>query len=70
MPLSMQIWNTYRNRAIGYRMNKNWDPIIPNFSWGDEGRYEFCFYGIGKHSKKKAQQILFGTSREQATGKD
>ena len=50
MPLSMQIWNTYRNRAIGYWMKKNGVPIIPNFSWGDERTYEFCFDGIEKHS--------------------
>ena len=41
MPLSMQIWNTYRNRAIGYWLEKNGVPIIPNFLWGDERTYEF-----------------------------
>ena len=50
MPLSMQIWNTYRNRAFGYWLKKNGVPIIPNFSWGDERTYEFCFDGIEKHS--------------------
>ena len=50
MPLSMQIWNTYRNRAVGYWLKKNGVPIIPNFSWGDERTYEFCFDGIEKHS--------------------
>ena len=50
MPLSMQIWNTYRNRAIGYWMKKNGVSIIPNFSWGDERTYEFCFDGIEKRS--------------------
>ena len=50
MPLSMQILNTYRNRAIGYWMKKNGVSIIPNFSWGDERTYEFCFDGIEKRS--------------------
>ena len=50
MPLSLQIWNTYRNRAFGYWLKKNGVPIIPNFSWGDERTYEFCFDGIEKHS--------------------
>ena len=50
MPLTMQIWNTYRGRAIGYWLKKNGVPIIPNFSWGDERTYEFCFDGIEKHS--------------------
>ena len=50
MPLSMQIWNTYRNRAIGYWLKKNGVPIVPNLSWGDERTYEFCFDGIEKCS--------------------
>ena len=50
MPLAMQIWNTYRNRAIGYWLKKNGVSIIPNFLWGDERTWEFCFDGIEKHS--------------------
>lgn len=46
MPLAMQIWNTYRNRAIGYWLQRNGVPIIPNVSWGDERTYDFVFEGL------------------------
>lgn len=50
MPLGMQIWNTYRNRAIGYWLGKNDINIIPNIRWGDERTYDFCFDGIKQGS--------------------
>lgn len=50
MPLAMQIWNTYRNRVLGYWLEHNGVNIIPNISWGDERSYEFCFDGIRKKS--------------------
>lgn len=49
MPLSMQIWNTYRNRAIAYWLQSNGVNVIPNVRWGDERTYEFCFDGIPKN---------------------
>ncbi|MGL4483980.1 MAG: DUF4417 domain-containing protein, partial [Anaerovoracaceae bacterium] len=50
MPLCMQVWNTYRNRALGYWLSKNEIPIIPNVRWGDERTYDFCFDGVNKNS--------------------
>lgn len=50
MPLAIQIWNTYRNRVLGYWLENNGINIIPNISWGDERSYEFCFDGIRKNS--------------------
>lgn len=46
MPLAMQIWNTYRNRAIGHWLQSNEIPIIPNVRWGDERTYSYAFDGI------------------------
>lgn len=46
MPLAMQIWNTYRNRAIGYWLQSNGIPIVPNVRWGDERTYAFAFEGL------------------------
>lgn len=46
MPLAMQIWNTYRNRAIGYWLQNNGVSIIPNVRWGDERTYQFAFEGL------------------------
>ena len=46
LPLAMQIWNTYRNRAIAYWLQNNGVNIIPNLRWGDERTYSFAFEGI------------------------
>ena len=46
MPLVMQMWNTYRGRAIANWMQTNGIEVIPNVRWNDERTYEFCFDGI------------------------
>ena len=46
MPLAMQIWNTYRNRALAYWLQNNGVNIIPNVRWGEERTYEFAFEGL------------------------
>lgn len=46
MPLCMQIWNTYRGRALAHWMQKNGIEIIPNIRFNDERTYGFCFDGI------------------------
>jgi len=46
LPLIMQSWNTYRGRAIGYWLQINSIPIIPNVRWGDERTYAFAFEGL------------------------
>lgn len=48
LPLAMQIWNTYRNRAIAYWLQANSVAIVPNIRWGDERTYSFAFEGIEK----------------------
>lgn len=50
MPLIMQMWNTYRNRALASWLQNNEIKIIPNVRWGDERSFEFCFDGIEKNS--------------------
>lgn len=50
MPLALQIWNTYRNRALSYWMQANGIKIVPNVRWGDERTYSFAFEGIPIHS--------------------
>lgn len=46
MPLSMQIWNVYRNRALAYWMQSNGIDIVHNLRWGDERSYDFAFEGL------------------------
>jgi hypothetical protein len=46
MPLVMQEWNTYRNRAVAHWLQENGIPVIPNIRWGDERSFSFCCDGI------------------------
>lgn len=46
MPLVMQQWNTYRNRAIGCWLQDNGISVITNVRWGDERTYSFCCAGV------------------------
>ena len=46
----LQETNTYMSRAVGFYLQKNGIPVIPNVRWSDERSYEFCFLGIPKKS--------------------
>ncbi len=48
MPLVMQEWNTYRNRAIGHWFQENGITVIPNIRFSDERSYAFCCDGVAK----------------------
>lgn len=57
MPLTLQIANTYMNRAIGHYLQMHGIYVIPNVRWGDERSYtisvlpeKFAFVGLPKHS--------------------
>ena len=69
MPLVMQMWNTYRGRALAVWLQNNNVEIIPNVRFGDERSFSFCFDGIeedntiavGTHGciKRKEDKIFF-----------
>lgn len=42
--------STYFNRAVGYYLQKQGIPVIPNIRWTDEESYDYCFLGVPKHS--------------------
>lgn len=46
LPLAMQIWNTYRNRALAHWLQQNGINVVPNIRWGDERSYGFVFEGL------------------------
>lgn len=46
----LQETNTYFNRAVGFYLQKQGIPVIPNIRWGDESTFEFCFLGVPKNS--------------------
>ena len=57
MPLTAQIANVYKSRAIGYYLQKQGINVIPNVRWGDERSYtkcifneKFAFLGVPKNS--------------------
>jgi len=49
MPLVMQMWNTYRGRALAFWLQSNNIEIIPNIRWGDARTYNFCFDGVERN---------------------
>lgn len=46
MPLVMQMWNTYRGRAIAVWLQNNGIKIIPNVRTADARTFRFAFKGI------------------------
>lgn len=46
MPKAMQIYNTYRSRALGYYWQTQGIRVIPTVSWSDEDSFDFCFDGL------------------------
>lgn len=50
MPKVMQIWQTYRNRALGYFLSANEISVIPTVGWGFEDSFEWCFDGLPQNS--------------------
>ena len=69
MPLVMQMWNTYRGRAVACWLQNNGVEVIPNVRFGDERTFSFCFDGVeenktvavGTHGciKRKEDKIFF-----------
>lgn len=45
MPLVMQEWNIYRNRAIAFWLQQNEILMIPNIRWGDNRTYKASCIG-------------------------
>lgn len=50
MPYALQIWQTYRNRALGHYLSENGISVIPTVGWGFEDSYDWCFDGLPQDS--------------------
>ena len=46
----LQQTNTYFNHAVGFYLQKQGIPVIPNVRWSDEDSFDFCFLGIPKNT--------------------
>jgi hypothetical protein len=56
MPYCMQVWNTYRGKALAYWLQQNGVEVIPNIRWGDERTFEVATLGV-----EKGKTIAVGT---------
>lgn len=69
MPLCMQKWSTYQNRALGHWWSENGIEVIPNVRFADNRSYSFCFDGVERNStvcigtlgclKRKTERAIF-----------
>ena len=50
MPLSIKIYQTFRNRWCGAYLQSKGIKVIPSLAWGEPDTYWFCFDGIEKGS--------------------
>ncbi len=50
MPMSLKIFNTFKNRWCGAYLQKKGIKVIPSLSWGEPDTFWFCFDGIEKGS--------------------
>lgn len=49
-PLTLQLWNTYRNRWCGRFWQEQGFSVIPTISWSSHASYDFCFLGVPRRS--------------------
>ena len=49
-PLTLQLWNTYRNRWCGRFWQEQGFSVIPTISWSRPPSYDFCFLGVPRRS--------------------
>ena len=45
-PLTLQLWNTYRNRWCGCLWQTEGFQVVPTVSWSSADSYAFCFAGV------------------------
>ncbi len=46
----LQQTNTYFSRAVGYFLQKQGIPVIPNVRWSDDSSFDYCFLGIPRNT--------------------
>lgn len=46
MPLTLKIYNIYRNRVLAHYWQQNGITVIPTLQWADYRSFDFCFTGI------------------------
>lgn len=46
MPLSLKIYNVYRNRVLGHYWQQQGINVVPTLQWANYRTFDFCFDGI------------------------
>ena len=46
MPLCMQVWNTYRGKALAHWLQEKGVEVIPNVRWGDNRTFKTSCLGV------------------------
>ena len=46
MPLTIQLYNTFKNRWLGAYWQYHGLSVIPTISWGEQVSFDFCFDGV------------------------
>lgn len=61
-PLTLQLWNVYRNRWCGAFWQAQGLIVIPTISWSTPDSYQFCFTGVEQNSMIAISTV--GTKRD------
>lgn len=64
-PMTMQLWNVYRNRWVGCFWQDQGYTVIPTISWSNQASWEFAFEGIVSGSLVAVSSV--GIDRHDAT---
>lgn len=64
MPLPIQVWNSYRSKALARYWQREGITVIPTLCWSDERSYDFAFRGIPQRSTVAVSTVGVVRNRE------
>lgn len=70
MPVSVQLYNTFRNRWCGTYLKSKGLRVVPTINWGTEESFDFCFAGVPKGSAVAVSTYMFHAHNNHAEQKD
>ena len=64
MPMTLQLYNTFRNRWVGAYLQSRGITVIPTVCWGTPQSYWFCFDGLETGSIVAVSTLGVRTEKE------
>lgn len=64
MPLPMQVWNSYRSKALASYWQRCGIDVIPTLCWSDERSHDFAFSGIPERSTVAVSTVGVARNKE------